>query len=119
MKPDLLCLSTYFCLKYSKSNESADFSISFFFFLGGCYLMIAKQQQEILKERHQFSFVLFSWIVLDEPRLPIAIAHVCHRCLKMFCYDHKGEKINNFKVYPFFDEFLSQQKKPHTNKVMM
>lgn len=65
------------------------------------------------------SLNLANWIVLDEPRLPIAIAHVCHRCLKMFCYDHKGEKINNFKVYPFFDEFLSQQKKPHTNKVIM
>ncbi|XP_047475530.1 snRNA-activating protein complex subunit 3-like [Penaeus chinensis] len=60
------------------------------------------------------SLNLANWIVLDEPRLPIAVSHVCHRCLKMFCYNHKGEKINDFKVYPFFDEFLSQQKKPHT-----
>ncbi|XP_037774200.1 snRNA-activating protein complex subunit 3-like [Penaeus monodon] len=37
------------------------------------------------------SLNLANWIVLDEPRLPIAVAHVCHRCLKMFCYNHKAE----------------------------
>ncbi|XP_042867145.1 snRNA-activating protein complex subunit 3-like [Penaeus japonicus] len=57
------------------------------------------------------SLNLANWIVMDEPRLPLPIAHVCHRCLKLFCYDHKGAKINNIKVFPFFDEFLSQQKK--------
>ncbi|XP_071546896.1 snRNA-activating protein complex subunit 3 isoform X1 [Panulirus ornatus] len=57
------------------------------------------------------SLHLANWIVKDEPRLPIPNAHVCDRCLKSFCYNSRGVKIHNIRVYPFIDEFMTQQKK--------
>ncbi|XP_042227817.1 uncharacterized protein LOC121870116 [Homarus americanus] len=57
------------------------------------------------------SLHLANWIVREEPRLPVPNAHLCDRCLKAFCYDNRGIKINNIKIYPFIDEFMSQQKK--------
>lgn len=57
------------------------------------------------------SLHLANWIVMDEPQFPIPNAHVCDRCLKIFCYDSHGMKTSNIKVYPFIDEFMVQQKK--------
>ncbi|KAG7165822.1 snRNA-activating protein complex subunit 3-like [Homarus americanus] len=61
--------------------------------------------------RGQASKLSVNWIVREEPRLPVPNAHLCDRCLKAFCYDNRGIKINNIKIYPFIDEFMSQQKK--------
>nr|XP_045622629.1 snRNA-activating protein complex subunit 3-like isoform X1 [Procambarus clarkii]XP_045622630.1 snRNA-activating protein complex subunit 3-like isoform X1 [Procambarus clarkii] len=65
------------------------------------------------------SLHLANWIVKDESRFPIPNAHVCERCLKMFCYNSQGVKISNIKVYPFIDEFMTQQKKHADNTKFM
>lgn len=55
---------------------------------------------------------LANWIVINDKHAPIPNPHVCDRCLKSFWYDARGRKLQpNIRVYPFIDEFLSQQKK--------
>ncbi|XP_076066585.1 proximal sequence element A Pbp49 isoform X2 [Oratosquilla oratoria] len=54
--------------------------------------------------------LMASWLVWGETRLPMPVAHLCDRCLKLFCYDKDGQKINDIKVLPFIDEFRLQQK---------
>ncbi|KAK4295363.1 hypothetical protein Pmani_032070 [Petrolisthes manimaculis] len=59
---------------------------------------------------------LANWIVKDDPRIMMPYMHVCDSCLKLFFYNQHGEKINNFKVYSFIDEFMFKQKKYHDFK---
>ncbi|KAK7078715.1 small nuclear RNA activating complex, polypeptide 3 [Halocaridina rubra] len=76
------------------------------------YPMFRGQATKLAVKCHICSLFLANWIVMNDSRIPVPNAHVCDRCLKQFCYNNKGMKIEqNLKVYPFTDEFFSQQKK--------
>lgn len=80
------------------------------------YPMLRGQASKLAVKCYICSLNLANWIVMNESRIPVPNAHVCDRCLKQFCYTARGTKVlPNIRVYPFIDEFLSQQKKEFKN----
>ena len=61
------------------------------------------------------------WVVVGCCKMPIPRAHVCNKCLKLFCYDVNDEPVNNFKLFRYYDEslvLLETSKKEKTSKRM-
>lgn len=80
------------------------------------YPMLRGQASKLSVKCFICSLRLANWIVKDEPNLPVPNCHLCDRCLKFFCYDNNGQKLHHIKVYPFIDEFKTEQKKNFNEK---